>query len=342
MRIGVIGINYRHADLKFREAFAKVCQQRFASYKSTPIDHSTVLLSTCNRTEVYFCSNDLPLTHSLILNLLRDDLALFKEHFDQKLYSYFGHDCFKHLARVTAGLDSAIIAETEIQGQVKAAYENSLKHLDLPKELHYLFQKSLKIGKQIRTDLPMERGLPDIEQAVLAAGYQLLNNLEHARILFVGASDINCKILAFFKAKNFHQITLCNRSPDSAQAIARQFQIPILDWCQLNNWYSFDMVIFGTKSPEPLITKRDLPPVLTQPKLLIDLSVPRNVDSKLARVPSISLLNIDQINRTLINRRDWLHDLLLKAEALVEHATKKQFELFQQKDSLCRPLRIAS
>ncbi len=122
MRIGVVGINHRLAGLELRDSLARICQKKFGSDRITHSNHSFILLSTCNRTEVYFCSDNLPESHSYLINALRGDVS---EDFDQKLYSFFGSDCFLHLCRVTAGLDSAIVAETEIQGQVKTAYEKA-------------------------------------------------------------------------------------------------------------------------------------------------------------------------------------------------------------------------
>ncbi len=342
MRIGVIGINHKLAELKLREYFARICQQRFGTVKSAHLNHALVLLSTCNRTEVYFTSKDLAHTHSYIINILRDNLQDIEETFDQKLYSYFGHDCFKHLARVTAGLDSAIVAETEIQGQVRAAYENSAKHFDLPCEIHFLFQKALKIGKQIRTELPLGRGVPDLEHAILAAGYNVFGEPEKAKILFVGASDINRKILSFLKNRNFKDITICNRTPETASVVARKYQLSILEWSKLFSWHQYDMIIFGTKSPDPVILKKDITSQSLSHKLIIDLSVPRNVDPKIGRNPKISLLNIDQINRTLKNRKERLHDILMKAEDIVYCSTKKQIELFSNKERVRNQYRAAS
>src|SRR3954466_9975105 len=107
MRVGVVGINHKLADLKLRETLAKACQRRFSAGNSLHGNHSFVLLSTCNRTEAYFTSYELAETHTYLLNILRQEVF---EEFDHKLYSFFGSDCFAHLARVTAGLDSAIIA----------------------------------------------------------------------------------------------------------------------------------------------------------------------------------------------------------------------------------------
>jgi glutamyl-tRNA reductase len=331
MRIGVIGINHKLADLKLRELLAKACQRRFGAGQSTHGHHHFVLLSTCNRTEIYFCSDELAETHTYLLSILRHEVG---EEFDQKLYSYFGQDCFMHLSRVAAGLDSAIVAETEIQGQVKSAYESVIEYHNLPKELHYLFQKSLKIGKKIRSELPMQRGLPDIEHAILNTGLHLFEEPKKTNILFVGASEINQKILSFLKTKNLHNITLCNRSSEHAVSLAKTHNLDVMEWNRMTHWHCFDWIILGTKSPEYLITTADTPPHLISQKLIIDLCVPRNVEPNVGRHPRITLLNIDQINRSLHIRKQRMNHTLTKAEQLVVVATKQHIDLFQQKQKV--------
>lgn len=329
MRVGVIGINHKLANLELREILAKACQRRFEAGTSLHGDHTFVLLTTCNRTEVYFTSDDLAVTHSYLLQVLRHEVH---DEFDQKVYSYFGQDCFLHLTRVTAGLDSAIVAETEIQGQVKAAYEQAVKHIFLPRELHYLFQKSLKIGKQVRSELSMGRGMPDIEDAIFNAGMGLFKDPKQAKILFVGASDINKKILCFLKNKQFDDITLCNRTFDKAQAIAEEHQISALNWNGLANWHRYNWIIFGTKAPDYLIRNADLSNSCIGHKLIIDLCVPRNVEPSIGRCSPITLLNIDQINRILRVRKQHMTNTLAKAEQLIALAAVQHIALFQEKE----------
>lgn len=328
MRVGVVGINHKLADLKLREQLAQACQRRFGIGISLHDNHHFVLLSTCNRTEIYFSSDDLATTHTYLLNIFRDEV---NEEFDQKLYSYFGQDCFHHLSRVTAGLDSAIVAETEIQGQVRNAYETTTRLAYLPEEIHYLFQKSLKIGKKVRTDHLFNRGLPEIEHAIYNTGVHLFKNLDQTKILFVGASDINQKILQFLKSKKLNDITICNRSRDLALSIAENNGLKTLDWNQLHQWHLFDWIIFGTKAPHHLLTPGYVPTLNMSQKLIIDLSVPRNVDPQVAKIPKITLLNIDQINRLLVIRKQKLYHMLTKAEQYVLESTKQQVSLFKQK-----------
>lgn len=329
MRVGVVGINHKLADLKLREKLAKTCQRRFGPSESTHAVHNFVLLSTCNRTEVYFSSEDLANSHSHLLSILRYDVD---EDFDQKLYSYFGHDCFIHLCRVTAGLDSAIIAETEIQGQVKAAYEAVLEFHRLPFDLHYLFQKSLTIGKKIRSNLPLKPGLPDIEHAIFSTGTDLFKNIKDTKVLFIGASEINEKILGYLRNKKMENITLCNRSLENAQNLAEKFQINIMGWEKFPLWHQYEWIIFGTKAPDHLIKSNDILNMHISPKLIIDLSVPRNVEPKVGNHPNITLLNIDQLNRTLKIRKKHMNKSLTKAEELVADSTAQYIRLFNEKE----------
>lgn len=318
MHIGVVGVNDKLADLKLREKLAKTCLRHFGCEGDLRQINHFIVLSTCNRTEVYFQSDDLPAIHSYILAVLREEIG---ENCDQKLYSYFGQDCLLHLCRVTTGLDSAIVAETEIQGQVKHAYENASKNLNLPEALHYLFQKALKIGKQVRSQFPIQRGLPDLEHAILHAGQHFFNEIDNITVLFVGTSEINRKILTFFKSKAIENVTICNRTQLYAQTMANAHKCKTLEWAELKrSWHEYDWIIFGTKAPEPLITQETAPKTGSKSKLLIDLSVPRNVDEGLARDPRFTLLNIDQLNKTLSFRKEQIMHLLSQAENLIETA----------------------
>ncbi len=330
MRVGVLGINHKLADLKLREMLALVCQRSFSPANSSHEGHHLVLLSTCNRTEVYFSSDELADTHSYLLNILRSEV---KENVEQKLYSFFGYDCFLHLARVTAGLDSAVIAETEIQGQVKGAYEFASDFLKLPSELHYLFQKSLKIGKHVRSNLSLRRGLPDLEHALYSAGAHFFAKQEAPKILFVGASEINRKLLIHLKYKAAGAITICNRTLAVADAWAEQYGIERLEWQRLSDWHTYDWIIFGTKSAYPLINSNSIPATMDKQKLIVDLAVPRNVDPALSRDRRITLLNIDQINRSLRIRRRRMIDNLIQVEAQLAEAARTQVSIYQEKES---------
>lgn len=329
MQVGVIGINHKLADLKLRETLARVCQRRFHPQFSTHGDQALVLLSTCNRTEIYFSSCDLSETHSYILNILRQEVD---QEFDHKLYSYFRLECFYHLSRVTAGLDSACVAETEIQGQVKAAYELAQDIVTLPPQMHYLFQKSLHIGKQVRTELSLGRGLPELEDAILETATQFFGDFIPVKTLFVGASAINEKILGSKRLKGIHLMT---RSHERADDLKNRLHVQPVPW-DLSLWPRYDWILFGTKASDFLIHPG---PDFSSKKLIMDLSVPRNVNPNLAKNPHITLLNIDQLNRLLHTRQEQLQSSLSQADRLVTTLAERHHTLFQEKRG--NPFRLA-
>lgn len=326
MRFGVVGINHKLAHLKLREQFAKICQKKFGFLNSNYEEHYFILLSTCNRTEIYFCSVDLPGAHSFILNSIRLDV---EDEFDQKLYSFFGSDCLNHLTRVAVGLDSAIIGETEIQGQVKLAYEAVTEYCMLPFDLHFLFQKALTISKKIRTDLQLGRGIPNLEHAIFQAGRNFFEAIDDKKILFLGASEINLRVLQFLRLKNLSQITLCNRTEVQIPNSNNPSEITYLKWSELNKWESFDWIIVGTKSPDYLITSINNQNIGR--KLIIDLSVPRNVNPTLGKISNVKLLNIDELYGLLEIRRQMMNKSIFDAEHRIQEATQRHVERHEKK-----------
>lgn len=324
MRMGVLGVNHKLAELGLRERLACCCHKWVESPFVQRSEAALVLLSTCNRTEIYFSSEELAVTQTEILAYMRDEID---GEFDQKLYTYFGGECFRHLVRVTAGLDSAIRGETEIQGQVALAYEAAMKTQKLPVELHFLFQKSLKLGKQIRSSIPFARGTLELHDAVLHLGSLFFASPRQARILFLGASSINTLLIAAFNKRGYHNLTLCNRTDTRCRKLAEQYGMQVLPWHDKQQWTQYDWVLCATKAPYFLLTQDDLC-YPQRRQLLMDLSVPRNIDSKLAQEPSMTLYHIDAIQETLNQSRVGHLELFNEAEEWLEQAVLRQIELF--------------
>ncbi len=323
MLIGILGINHKSADLPLREKLACACDRLFGSPRFLHHLFSYVLLSTCNRTEIYFHSDDLAETHTYLLNSLRHYI---EEEFEHRIYSYFGSDCFFHLARVTAGVDSALIGETEIQGQVKRAYEAASVQRLLASPLHFLFQKCLKIGKQIRATMPSE--LLSIEEAVVNSARTSFQDFRQTKALLIGLSEINHKILHRLKKLQLKEITLCNRTDEKASELANRENFNFLPWAALQEWIHYDWVICGTKSLHFLLFE---PTQAITAKLVIDLSVPRNVDPKVGR--HLTLLNVDQLNQVLDNKRRLRAQELARLEShLIAQSVARQLSLFKQRE----------
>lgn len=323
MDIGVIGINFRLAQLEIREKLAKHIQSWQTNSSIEPM--SVVFLSTCNRFEVYFSAKDLTEAHTHLMEQFKR-LISFEEGY--LMYSYFGRECFFHLTKVTSGFDSAIIAESEIQGQVKKAYLKAC-NTKLSKSLHYAFQKSLKLGKEIRPIIPKKERWPDLTQTVSKMLLSLKEIYKDPKILFVGTSKINTQIIRSLNGENL-KLFVTSHSLKRAETYAQKYSMEVLPFEQLKNWNHYQGLCFATEDPNTLI---DLPDHLNEEKkIVIDLSVPRNVPSKIGLLENIQLINIDQLNKLIRRYRKVKHKELKKIDFLIQKAVFTQWALYRHRE----------
>ncbi len=327
MRIGVLGISFKSAEIGIRECVSKACQMQLSKMSQIAEQYACVVLTTCNRTEVYFSGDDLALAHSDLLNVLREAIPTAFEH---KLYSYFGLDCFLHLAQVASGLDSAILAESEIQRQVKVAYEQTVAHYPLPSSMHYLFQKSLKVGKEIRSNLSFSQNQVTIAKILFEISQHLLKDLLEIPLLFIGNSEINRRIMAYFKRKGMQQMALCTRSPHLAQAMAEKEGLSLLSWDQLTSWKDYPLVISGSNAPHYIVSSQT---DAYSTQLIFDLSMPRNVDPSLSHHPKLTLLNMEQLSAITDARQRKNAIEIQNAKDMLEESVQRYVHSFHQKES---------
>lgn len=293
LRVGVLGASHQTASLELREKLAKAFQAVFEQGLAS-FDFHYVLLSTCNRTEVYFSAADLSLAHGAILQQLRahmQDPCFFEE----RLYSFFGVECFAHLAQVIAGLESVILGECEIQKQVKIAYEGASSRLN--SALHFLFQKALKIAKKVRSSSFFPRLQLTLERQMLELIQLVCKEWRTLSFLFIGNSEINRRIFAYFWQRGVRSATLITRAPHLVEAKT----LAVGDWDLLPTWTTYDVVISGTHAERYLIGAEKSDEVRS--RLLFDLSVPRSIDPLLAHNPHTMLWNIEQLGTMIEEKR---------------------------------------
>lgn len=275
--VGVLGINHKSAPLHLREKVAK-------AFKHFPLPDG-IILSTCYREEIYFSHDDVITTQLKFFQELKKTIF----HLDEKVfYSYFGQNCFLHLLHVVSGLDSAVLAESDIQRQVKIAYEKARVEKRLPPSLHYLFQKSLKLGKAARSLYPLFEKTVRLEKEI----FQLITQAPYKsnNLLLLGNSDINRKIIYYFLKKGGYHLTLSTRFLESVNRLGPG--VTLKDRTEIEKWYEYDVVIAATKTEQFLIT-----PFLGEVKthLMVDLSVPRCIDPIFRHHPFITLIHLEEL-----------------------------------------------
>lgn len=288
MQVGVIGVNFKTSDLKLHETMAKraiALFQNDEAFLPCPI----VLLSTCNRTEIYFSAENLIFAkHRLLLLLKTQSEPSLSDCF----YTYFNQECFKHLCKVAAGLDSAIFMETEIVRQVKAAYANAASRFCLPHGLHYAFQKALKVAKSVRSRFVLDRGGPTLFQTLWQIASSEFSDIKEKKVLLVGYSETHRRFSSFLTQKGVVDLVFCTRQPEAVlnyKACHRN---------ALSHWDEYDLISCASQSDEFLIRGRG-----RRSHLIFDLSVPRNVDPEVES-ETVKLFNIEQINHMIGLKKD--------------------------------------
>ena len=307
MHIGVLGINFKTAGLALHEAIARNSLAVFQEEAFIPI----VLLSTCNRTEIYFSANNLVFAR----DALQERIGLEE---GESFYSYFDEHCFSHLCKVTAGLDSAIFLETEIASQVKLAYACACKRFSLPSVIHYVFQKSFKIAKSIRTlFLLQKRGAPTLFSTLWQIAEGEFSDVRQKKVLLVGYSGTHRRLSSFLTRKGVLDLTFCSRHPERVvgmNACGRD---------QLSRWNEYDLISCASQEDRFLICGEGK----REKHLIFDLSVPRNVDPDVESA-SVKLFNIEQINAFLAETKDLLKEPLDRAESYIQESVHRSSCLY--------------
>ncbi len=313
MQVGILGIHFKTIDLALHEGIARSALSIFQEKTSIPM----ILLSTCNRTEIYFSGENLIGIKNELQMLLQ---AYAGMPLSEDLYSYFEKDCFIHLCRVASGLDSAIFLETEITRQVKTAYASGCSRFSLPSSLHYLFQKSLKIAKSVRHHFLLHTGSFVLFETLWHIAESEFSDLRQKRVFLIGYSETHRKLADFFMQKGVKDITFCSRQPEKIlgmQACSRDY---------VSDWNKYDIISCATQSDTFLVDGLG-----RKKHLIFDLSVPRNVDPKVES-EDVKLLNIGEINRRLIQKKDPL--ILQMAETFLEENVARLSHLYLEKISL--------
>jgi glutamyl-tRNA reductase len=298
MKLVAAGISHRTAQLALREQLA-VAQADLAdvarSLKLSGALDEIVLLSTCNRVEIYVATERPTNQIKSLFRLLSDQPADLHNY----VYIYEGDDAVRHLIQVTAGLDSMVLGETEITGQIKNAYEIARMAGLTGRVLNRLFQKTFQVTKEIRTRTGIGRGTVSIKStAVDVIGGN--GDFSQQSIIVLGAGQMAESCVRALVQKGAKSIFISSRSFDRALDLATRCggEAVCFGYC-LFEMREVNAVIAATSSAETLLSRDDIDNLMksrrNRPLLLIDLSVPRNIDPAASQLENVALYNIDDL-----------------------------------------------
>ena len=306
-----VGLNHRTATVAEREKFAvpqRLLAESCAALAALPTVEECVLLSTCNRTEVYYWAQEpTAAAHAILEHFLGAQCEA-----SACFYRYEGAEALHHLAAVAAGLDSMVIGETEIFGQLKTAYEAATHVGALSGRSHRIFQRVFTIGKKVRSSTAVTSGPTSVGAAAVLLAQRMLGELTGAQVLIVGAGDVARSTAQSLSSRGAQSIFVANRSYDRAVDLASRVGGRVIRFAEWEPWLAHvDIVIVSTAAPVYVVSPSAVEQASRargeRPLFLIDLSVPRNVDPACGEVEGVMLYDMDALQtmaqHTLEQRR---------------------------------------
>jgi glutamyl-tRNA reductase len=300
-----LGVSHRTAPLALREQLAltegRAAGVLAALVTEEPISEAAAL-STCNRTELYLIATDSVEAEAAGLGVLAREAGIRPTELLGPLYSLRGAEAARHLYRVTAGLDSMIVGEAEIQGQVKRAYELALVEGATGPILNRMFRGALAAGKRARTETAVgEKGV-SIPSVAVELAQRNLGDLSARQVLLIGAGETSELTARALAARGSDAVFIANRGYNRAISLAQRFGGSAVRIDELPaQLASADIVVSATNSPHHLIERSELEVIMGQregkPVLLIDLAVPRDIDPECRAVGGVSLYDVDEVQQ---------------------------------------------
>ena len=304
MSVLVVGLNHRTVPLEVLERMTVSdahLPKALADLRSRDDLGEVVVLSTCMRTEVYATAERFHGAVVDVRNFLGELAFAPPEDFSDHLYSYYADVTAAHLFRVVSGIDSAVVGESEVLGQVRSAWENATAEGACGPVLGGLFRHAVEVGKRVRSQTAIGRGTTSVSQAAVQMAAQRLGPLSGRRILVLGAGDMGEGMaVALAATPGLEEVMVANRSWAGAVALATRVGGRPVPLDELSSALrEADLLLTCTGSPTVLLHAEDLAAVMEarpdRPLLVVDIAVPRDVDQGVGRLPGVTLLDMDDL-----------------------------------------------
>jgi len=325
MNLFCIGLSHHTANVATREQFAGNATAE--SITSQAGCTEALLLTTCNRVEVYVVSNKRISTDEIARCLL--PRTNWNPHnYAPAFYRYEDHKCVQHLFRVASGLDSMVVGESEIFGQAKKAYESARTSGAVGPYLHRLFQRAFRVAKQVRTHTEIARGAVSVGSVAVELAQRIFGNLSECAVLVLGAGETSERTVRALVSRGVTDLRVSNRSLDRAHDLAQAVggrAVPFDDWAA--QCREIDILLTSTASETPLLTPNILAPMLRErldrPLFVIDVAVPRDVDPRVNDLEGVYLYDIDSIRSVAEQSLALRRQQVAAAEAIIaNHVTE--------------------
>lgn len=332
MSLAVVGISHRTAPIGVRERLA-YSRAQLPELLRRLVDEGAsaeaVILSTCNRTEVYFATGGSDRGEVAVRELLEEKWRE-PEPLASFLYARRGREAVEHLFRVTSGIDSMILGEPQIQGQVREAYRVAVEMADdgpsvVGPVLNRLFQSALGVGGRVRTETEVGMGAASISSAAVELARKIFGTLRGRHALVLGAGEMSEVTLECLRTEGVQSCVVANRSFNRAVELADRWRGRAVHWDALSEELpQADIVICSTAAPHPVLTldrvRKALPGGARRPLCIIDIALPRDVEARVGDEPNVFLYNIDDLQQIVDDSLGRRHGEIPAAEKIISDA----------------------
>ena len=337
MSLITLGINHKTAPLKLRERLAFTPQslpEALSSLKKLSHVEEASILSTCNRTELYCVTSDD--IDQEIIHWFSQFHGLEIDQIEEHLYLYKHEETIRHAMEVASGLDSMVLGEPQIAGQMKDAYALANENGTIGQLLGKLFQRAFAVSKQVRTDTDIGSSPVSVAFAAVSLAKQIFGDLKQTTVLLVGAGETIELATRHLHSQGVGNIIIANRSVERAQTLADEFNGQAISLQHISeHLYRSDIVISSTASPLPIIGKGTVERALKQrkhqPIFMVDLAVPRDIEPEVSELDDIYLYSVDDlqsvIEENMENRQQAAEQAIEIIDVQVQHFLEWQRSL---------------
>ena len=326
MHLFLLGVSHRTAPVDLRERLDFSSRDLGAAVEAVatrPSAAESVVLSTCNRSEIYVASSDPTRARQELVEFLSQYHQLPRDVFVPHLFFYDDAEAARHLFRVAAGLDSLIVGEPQILGQVKEAFQAAAQRQCTGPLLGKAFEWAFGVGKRVRTETTLGEGAVSVSYAAVALARKIFGRLQGRRVLVIGAGEISTLTAQHLRSQGVAEIAITSRTAAHAEALAATVEGHAVPWSEMMPALSrADIVITATGSQRPILTRAHIEMVTggrkrPDPLFIIDIAVPRDVESDVAEIEQVFLYNVDDLQGIVEENLSRRGAEIARAEAIV-------------------------
>ncbi|ALG66500.1 glutamyl-tRNA reductase [Beggiatoa leptomitoformis] len=324
MQLYVVGLNHTTAPVAVREQVSfspeRLCHALHDLTQHELVEEA-VIVSTCNRTELYCAlGHD---TREPVLAWLGRYHHITLEKLNNYLYTYEHTDAVRHLLRVASGLDSLILGEPQILGQIKTAYQSAREANTIGRSLGKLFEHSFSVAKQIRTDTAIGSSPVSVAFAAVRLAQQIFGDLQHNTALLIGAGETIELAARHLHEKNLGKMIVANRTLDRARNVAKEFGGYAITLEEISGHLAeADVVISSTASPVPILSQAMVKQAIKtrkhRPMFIVDIAVPRDVEESVSKVEDVYLYTVDDLNEVIQENLRTREQAARQAEEIID------------------------